>query len=201
MMTDFEEKVTRLNKHVPRVDSKVYDWALDEATPHVAVIRNDNAAFCLKCNSKVIAEDETGYARCPRCEKRVQLVDPDKFRKMKMSYEYLFRMECGMADLKLIRTFRMEITLNLLTGYETYNVKELSRHWIAQNGMEAFMGSTLCMGRFVFPDIMRLRHSNLDLYEYFESTAHPYPGVGTRIEVRQQQDPHLYSEQDLARAE
>lgn len=201
MMTHFEEKVIRLNKHVPRVDSKVFDWALDEAMPHLAVIRDSETAICLKCGAKMSADCDFGYARCPKCGLRLQVINPSNIRKMKLHYEYLFRMECGMADLRLIRTFRMGITLNLLTGVESYHVKELSRHWISQNGNEAYIGSTLCLGRFVFPDILRLRHRNIELYNYFEGIAHPYPGVGHHVDLNEPDVVRAFSDSHYARAE
>lgn len=180
--TNYEKQIIRLNRLVPLLDKKIYNWALEQATPKIGVLNYTgvkDSVFCIKCDRQFERDSNIGHSDftvCPHCGEILHLRDYSTYNKGKDISEFLFCTVGSFNHINLIRTYRVKCTINLNLGTTTYRVTELCRHWINDKGESAVTALPRLFGKFIYAGYIRLRRKNRLIYDYFADIAQRYYG-------------------------
>lgn len=172
---DFEKKAVRWNRGIPPLDAEVFDWALNEAMPSMALVKDGDQAMCLKCRNKFPYKPTKSPILCSKCGSELEPVHVSNLRKLRLPYDFLFKVRCRVHDVELIRTFRMRINLNVRNGLETYDYTEISRHWDFVNEGYVVTARPIVFGIICSWGRIKIRRKNLKLYDWYHARCHEYP--------------------------
>ncbi len=179
--TPYQKRIVELNKTIKPIPEDVIEWAKEYALHHPAVRRKNNVTVCAMCGNAMVYSGTERNVQCMECGRHVRIIESDTWKAIKSNIKGWFSTLGVIDGIQLQRTFEIRCRYYLDGRGHQHYIRELSRHWLSQQGELAITALPRIMGQILdcFPLVgkIELRGISQMIYDYIADNSELYPDL------------------------